>query len=194
MKKPQSRPLRQYLEIIHGLVARHDGRVFNTAGDAVLAEFDSPVEALRCAISIQEELGVRNGEVPEERRMAFRIGVNVGDVIVQGENLFGDAVNVAARLETVAEPGAICISGSTYEHVKNKLSVGFRDEGKQSVKNIPYPVPAYSIVRGEASLVAGNAPSPTRSSGGRRWGMASIVAIILVGGAGAGAWGVWGDR
>ena len=182
------RTLRYYREIIRGLVARHEGRVVDTTGDGVLAEFGSPVEALRCAISIQEELGVRNGELPEDRRMEFRIGVNVGDVIVEGDVLFGDAVNIAARLESVADPGAICISGSTFEHVKNKLSVGFRNEGEQSVKNIPYPVPAYSVIPGQRLLVGGQRAT------GRRWGLAALLALFLVGGAGAAAWALWDGK
>ncbi len=103
--------LRAYREIIDGLIARHDGRVFSTAGDSVVAEFASPVEAVRAAISIQEELRVRSTELPEDRQMRFRIGINLGDVIVDGDDLFGDGINVAARLEGLAEPGSICISG-----------------------------------------------------------------------------------
>ena len=99
------RTLRAYREIIDKLIARHDGRIFNTAGDAVLAEFSSAVEAVRCAITIQDELRVRNAELVPERQMLFRIGVNLGDVLVEGDDLLGDGVNIAARLEGVAEPG-----------------------------------------------------------------------------------------
>ncbi len=114
--------LRAYREIIDGLIARHDGRVFSTAGDSVVAEFASPVEAVRSAISIQEELRVRNTELPEDRQMRFRIGVNLGDVIVDGDDIYGDGVNVAARLEGMAAAGGICISGGVHEQIENKLA------------------------------------------------------------------------
>lgn len=182
--------LGEFLEIFHKLIARHDGRVINTAGDGFIAEFGSPVEAMRCAISVQEELGVRNEELPEHRRMHFRIGINVGDVIVEDDQMFGDAVNIAARLEALAEPGRICISGSAFEHVKNRLSVGFREEGAQSVKNIPYPIPAYTVVAGGDSRRSGLA----KTGGGKRGlVMASLLGLALLGGAGAGAWALLGD-
>ncbi len=116
--------LTAYREIIDGLIARHEGRIFSTGGDSVLAEFGSAVEAVRAAISIQEELKVRNAELAEELQMKFRVGINVGDVMVEDGNLFGDGVNVAARLEGLAEPGGICISGSAYEQVESKLTIG----------------------------------------------------------------------
>lgn len=106
--------LKTYREIIDGLIARHDGRIFGAAGDSVVAEFGSAVEAVRCAMSIQEELRVRNAELVEDRQMMFRIGINVGDVMVEGDDLLGDGVNVAARLERLAEAGGICISGSAF--------------------------------------------------------------------------------
>ncbi|MDH3236445.1 MAG: adenylate/guanylate cyclase domain-containing protein, partial [Alphaproteobacteria bacterium] len=111
------RTLSAYRTIIFDLLKKHQGRLVDTAGDSVLADFSSAVEAVRCAISIQEELAVRNAELPEDRRMLFRIGINVGDVIIEGDDIFGDAVNVAARLESVAIPGSVCISGSTFEQV-----------------------------------------------------------------------------
>jgi class 3 adenylate cyclase len=144
--------LRTYREFIDSQISKHGGRIFNTAGDAVLAEFGSAVEAVRCAISIQEDLRVRNSELPEARQMWFRIGINVGDVMIEKNDLFGDAVNVAARLETLAEKGGICISGSTFDQVKNKLSIAFNDIGPQNVKNIPFPVPAYQLVPGQIAI------------------------------------------
>ena len=172
--------LKTYREIIDGLIARHDGRIFGTAGDSVVAEFGSAVEAVRCAMSIQEELRVRNAELVEDLRMMFRIGINVGDLMVEGDNLFGDGVNVAARLEGIAEAGGICISGSTFDQVKNKLSIGFEDIGPQEVKNIPEPVPAFRIVAGPVSVAATKTPSAER-----RWRMpalAAAVAVVVVGG------------
>jgi class 3 adenylate cyclase len=150
------RTLKMFRGVIDGLIARHEGRIFNTAGDSVLSEFGSAVEAVRCAISIQEELRVRNEQLDESRRMLLRIGINVGDVLVEDGNLYGDGVNVAARLESVAPPGGICISGSTFALVKNKLSYGFEDIGPQAVKNIPEPVPAFRLVHGGPAAVAGD--------------------------------------
>jgi len=144
--------LRAYRKVTDDLVARHNGRIFSTAGDAFLAEFTSAVEAVRCAIAIQEDLRVRNSDLPEGGQMWLRIGISVGDVMVEDSNLFGDAVNVAARLEGLAETGGICISGSTFDQVKNKLSIAFNDIGAQRVKNIPEPVRAFRIVPGNVSV------------------------------------------
>ncbi len=116
--------LRAYREVIDGLIARHDGRIFATAGDSVVAEFASPVEAVRAAISIQEELAVRNAELSDDRRLRFRIGINVGDVMAKGDDLFGDGVNVAARLEGLADPGGICVSGDVYNQIETTLALG----------------------------------------------------------------------
>ncbi len=137
--------LNLYRQVIDRQVASHRGRVFGTAGDSVIAEFASPVEAVRCAVAIQQQLEKRNAELPEDRKMQFRIGINLGDVMVEGDNLLGDGVNVAARLEGLAEPGGICISGDVYNQVKHKLSVGFEDLGPQEVKNIAEPVHVYRI-------------------------------------------------
>lgn len=144
--------LRTYRDVSDALVAKHGGRVFSSAGDAFLAEFGSAVEAVRCAISIQEDLKVRNSESAEDKQMWFRIGVNVGDVMIEGDDLFGDGVNVAARLEGLAESGGICISGSTFDQVKRKLSIAFDDIGGQEVKNIPEPVQAFRIVPGNVAI------------------------------------------
>ncbi len=139
------RMLSAYRQVIDGLVAEHSGRIFGTAGDSVIAEFASPVEAVRCAAELQQELGNRNADVPEDQRMEFRIGVNLGDVVVDGENLLGDGVNIAARLETLAGPGSICISGTVFDQVDGKLDLTFDDLGVQEVKNIAKPVRVYSV-------------------------------------------------
>ena len=153
-----------YREIIDGLIARHDGRIFSTAGDSVVAEFGSAVEAVRAAISIQEELRVRNAELPEDREMRFRIGINVGDVMVEGDNLYGDGVNVAARLEGLADPGGVCVSDMVYQSVEAKLDLAFEDLGAQSVKNIARPVRAYRVViEPGPGAVAVPGPQPQRS-------------------------------
>lgn len=178
--------LRTYREIIVDLVGRHAGRVFNTAGDAVLAEFGSAVEAVRCAVSIQEDLRVRNAERVEDDQLWFRIGINVGDVLIEGDDLFGDGVNVAARLEGLAEKGGICISGSTFEQVKNKLSVAFSDLGPQKVKNIPEPVSAFRIVPGQVAVTSD--PQTRLPPGNRRigdtvrsgWALSGAALVIAV--------------
>jgi len=133
-------------EIIATCVHDHKGRIVDSPGDNVLAEFASTVEAEKCAVKIQENLKTRNADLPESRRMEFRIGVNLGDVIEEKDRIYGDGVNIAARLEGLAEPGGICVSGTAFDHVKNKLSVGYQYMGKQTVKNIPDPVRAYKVL------------------------------------------------
>jgi adenylate cyclase len=140
------RTLNAYMEIIAGFVQQHRGRVVATGGDSVLAEFPSVVDAVRCGVGIQEELKDRNKELPEERRMEFRIGVNLGDVVAEGDNILGDGVNVAARMEGLAEAGGICISGTAYDQVKNKLAFGYEYVGEQIVKNIREPVRVYRVL------------------------------------------------
>jgi adenylate cyclase len=132
-------------QLICDLVGQHNGRVVDAPGDNVLAEFASVVDALRCAIQIQEALARRNAEVPADRRLPFRIGVNLGDVLVDGERILGDGVNVAARLESLAEPGGICVSGAAFDQAEGKLPVAFESIGEQRVKNIPRPVRCYRL-------------------------------------------------
>src|SRR5882762_2694385 len=139
------RRLASYRQVTDDFIARYGGRIFNTAGDAVLAEFPSAVEAVRCAIDIQESLRTRNLAYPSSRQMNFRIGITIGDVVERDGDLLGDGVNIAARLEGLAEVGGICVSRAVYEQVANKLSVPFADMGAQQVKNIPTPVHAYRI-------------------------------------------------
>ena len=137
--------LKAYRTVIDGCVAGHGGRVFNSAGDSVVAEFASPVEAVRCAVDIQADLAQRAAAVQADGQMRFRMGVNLGDVIVEQDNLYGDGVNVAARLETLSEPGGICISRNVYEMVEEKLDLAYDDLGEQAVKNIARPVHAYRV-------------------------------------------------
>src|ERR1700675_2558275 len=146
--------LRGHREIFDEMLKLHRGRIFNTAGDAILAEFPSAVEAVRCATEIQTALRTRNEHLPEEQRMWFRIGVNLGDVVVQGGDLLGDGVNVAARIQTVAEPGGICISGSVYDQIQNKLSLRFEQLGEQNFKNISRPIRTFSITDSDAGAPA----------------------------------------
>ena len=164
------RTLSEYREVIDGLIERHDGRIFSTAGDSVLAEFGSTVEAVRCAIAFQEEIAARNTELPKKRRLKFRIGLNVGDVMAKGETLYGDGINVAARLEGLAESGGICISAAAFEQVKHKISLGFEDMGAHDVKNINEPLSVYRLVSGPVSVsqrrgqpAAENEPKPEKN-------------------------------
>ncbi|WP_299621381.1 adenylate/guanylate cyclase domain-containing protein [Pelagibius sp.] len=138
--------LKAHRQIIDGLVTRYRGRVFGTAGDSVIAEFASPVEALRCALEIQETIENGNADLPEEHLMRFRIGINLGDVMVEGEDLLGDGVNVASRLEGLADSGGICISGTVYDQVAGKVSRAFEFMGNQTLKNIEGPVRAYRVL------------------------------------------------
>ncbi|MGL3105453.1 adenylate/guanylate cyclase domain-containing protein [Bradyrhizobium sp. BR 1432] len=139
------RRLASYREVVDDFIAKSGGRIFNTAGDAVLAEFPSAVDAVRCAIDIQESLRTRNMAYPPSRQMSFRIGITIGDVVERDGDLLGDGVNIAARLEGLAEVGGICVSRAVHEQVANKLSVQFADIGAQEVKNIPTPVYAYMV-------------------------------------------------
>ena len=192
------RTLKAHREIIDRLIARHEGRIFNTAGDSVLAEFGSAVEAVRCAVTIQDELRVRNAELVEARQMLFRVGVNIGDVIADGDDLLGDGINVAARLESIAPAGGICISGSTFEQVKNKLSIGFVDLGPQAVKNIPDPVAAFRLTTAPVSVSDANGeetgeettaiPAPKRSPG-----VLAMIVVVVIGLGLTAAWLFW-DR
>ncbi len=126
-------------------IARHGGRLVSTSGDGALVEFASVVGAVECAVAIQEGMGERNRDVPAERRIAFRIGVNLDEVIVEGDDILGDGVNVAARLEAFAEPGTVCVSGNVFGHVRNRLDLRFEDLGEQQFKNIAEPVRTYRI-------------------------------------------------
>jgi len=133
--------------VIDSIIEFHEGRIINTAGDSVLAEFASPTDAVRCAVEIQDALKTRNDSLPEQRRLYFRIGVNLGDVMVKGDDLLGDGVNVAARIEGIAEPGNIYISSSVYDQISGKLDLGFSDMGEQSLKNIDRPIRVYRVDR-----------------------------------------------
>ncbi len=140
------RTLNAHRKVMAALIQGHRGRVVDATGDNLLAEFSSVVNAVRCAVEIQRELKVRNADLADNRKMEFRIGVNLGDVIEEGERIYGDGVNIAARLESLANEGGICISGSAYEQVENKLALGYEYLGEQKVKNIKRPVPAYRVL------------------------------------------------
>ncbi len=148
-------------EILDGLIATHGGRIANTAGDSVLAEFGSAVDAVRCAMAAQGALAEANSTLPENRHINFRIGVHVGDVMVRAGDLFGDGVNIAARLQTLASAGGLCISGVTYDQVRKILPLSFTDLGAQTVKNIEEPIRAYEVkAQGEAASTASKEAPP----------------------------------
>ena len=135
-----------YRKIMGKLIQQHRGRVIDSPGDNILTEFASVVDAVQCAVVVQNEFKKRNAELPENRRMEFRIGINLGDVIVEGERIYGDGVNIAARMEGLAEGGGICISGTAYDQVENKMGLNYEYLGQQTVKNIAKPVRVYRVL------------------------------------------------
>ncbi|MGI9391447.1 MAG: adenylate/guanylate cyclase domain-containing protein [Boseongicola sp.] len=146
-------------EFIEPMIAEHGGRVANTAGDSLLLEFPSVVNAVRCCLAVQEGIAKRNVEVPDNRRILFRIGINVGDVVSVGDDLLGDGVNIAARLEAQAEPGGICLSGDAYRQAKGKIAAEFEDLGELELKNITEPVRAYRITSDQDAAASSEATS-----------------------------------
>src|ERR1700752_886860 len=139
------RALSELRRAVDPLIAAHDGRIVGTAGDSLLADFSSVVDALDCAVDMQRASREINDPLPSERRLELRIGVNLGDVIIDGEDIFGDGVNIAARLEALAEPGTVCISQTVYDQVRNKLDLDYRALGSHRVQNIAEPVRAYAV-------------------------------------------------
>ena len=158
------RTLTAYRALISSLIQHHRGRVVDSPGDNLLAEFASVVDAVRCAVEIQHALKEKNAELPEHRQMQFRIGINLGDVIVEGERLYGDGVNIAARLESLAIPGGICISGTVYDQVENKLALTYEYQGEQTVKNIAKPVRVYRVVMDAAAAALAEQARASTSS------------------------------
>ena len=177
------RKLNAYVEAITGFILKHQGRVVGTAGDSVLAEFASVVDAVRCAVEIQEELKIRNSDLPENRKMEFRIGVNLGDVVEEGGNILGDGVNVAARIESLAEGGGVCISGTVYDQIKNKLALGYDYVGEQTVKNIKEPVRVYRV-RMEPDAAPSKLGQEKKVAGkGLSKAVLAIIAVVVIVGA-----------
>jgi adenylate cyclase len=170
--------LTTYQGIMDGLIRQHRGRVVDSPGDAVLAEFISVVDAVQCAVAVQKELQARNAELPENSRMQFRIGINLGDVIEEEEKIYGDGVNIAARLEALAEPGGICISKTAFDHIETKLPLGYEFLGEKTMKNITRPVGAYRVLLEPRVTVAGeidkNKKQPTA------WSIKAFVAAALI--------------
>src|SRR6201987_5037875 len=140
-----ARTLRVHRKATDALVAKHGGRLVKTTGDGVLLEFASVVDAVEYAVAVQAVMAERNEGIPQDLRMQFRIGINLGDILIEGDDILGDGVNVAARLEGIAEPGGICISSSAYDQVRGKVQVEFADLGEQTLKNIAHPIRAYAV-------------------------------------------------
>jgi len=147
--------LETYREVMAALIKQHRGRVIDSPGDNLLAEFASVVDAVQCAVAVQKEFHARNAELPENRRMVFRIGINLGDVIQEGDRIYGDGVNIAARLEALGDPGGICVSKTAFDHIETKLPLGYEYLGEQEVKNIAKPVGAYRVLMEPRVTVAG---------------------------------------
>jgi adenylate cyclase len=173
------RTLRAYLDAITSHIQVHEGRVVHYAGDAVLAEFATVSDALSCAVEVQRDLKTRNEDLPGERKVQFRIGVNLGEVIVDQDEIYGDGVNIAARLETLADPGGICVSEAVYSAIGNKLPLEYVFLGEQSVKNIEKPVRTYSVIfdADGAVQVPAKASTNTRLT---RWSAIGAVAVVLL--------------
>jgi TolB-like protein/class 3 adenylate cyclase len=171
-----ARILREHRVVADALVAKHGGRIVKTTGDGILLEFPSVVDAVECAVAMQTVMAERNDGVPEDRRMLFRIGINLGDILIQGDDILGDGVNIAARLEGVAKAGGICISSSAYEQVRGKVAVEFADLGEQSLKNIARPVRAYAVVRDGLGVGTNGFTTPISPSAPRL----SIVVLPFV--------------
>ena len=162
--------LSTHREAIRSLVEQHHGRVVDAPGDNLLAEFPNALDAVQCAVETQRVLQIRNQSLSEQRRMLFRIGVHLGDVAIEGERIYGDGVNIAARLEGLAEPGGICVSGEVHGQVRHKLDLGYEDLGEQAVKNIPDSVHAYRV----REAPSGSVPQPARKPIAR-WAAAAAI-------------------
>jgi len=176
-EKGTVRTLNAHKEVMTSLIQHHHGRVVDAPGDNVLADFASVVDAVECAAEIQKELKTRNAELPETRRMEFRIGVNLGDVIEDGEQILGDGVNIAARLESLSEAGGICISGTAFDQVRNKLELGYEYLGEQTVKNITLPVRVYKVLIDPEA--AGKVISEKKAKT-RQWQRAVIGLVVVL--------------
>jgi class 3 adenylate cyclase len=178
------RQLAAYCNVLDDFVAHHGGRVFNTAGDSIMCEFDSAVEATRAAIDIQDYMRAQNLALAQNRRVQFRIGISVGEVVERQDDLLGMAVNIAARLETLASPGGICLSRAVHEAVSGQIAVPFLDIGERQVKNIPFPVHAFAIAGPDAEVSVAPRRSPARILAGSALSVAGACLIVLIGAGG----------
>ena len=172
------RTLTTYRELMSTIIQKHRGRVVDSPGDNLLAEFGSVADAVRCAVEIQEEFRVRNAELPENRKMEFRIGINLGDVVKEGERIYGDGVNITARVEGLSEGGGICISGTVYDSIKNKLSLSYESLGEHTVKNITEPIRVYRMRVGPDAAAPG--VSKEKRHGVKRWHWTALAAVVVL--------------
>ena len=173
--------LSAYLEIINTIIKAHRGRVFSSPGDAIIAQFASVVDAVECAVEIQQKIETKNADVPEDRKMRFRIGVNLGDVIEKEEQVYGDGVNIAARIETLAEPGGVSISRTVYDHAHKKLKSGYEYQGEHEVKNIADPVRVYKVLTApeHAGQLIGEPKVPKLPSKRSSIAVFTVLALIV---------------
>jgi len=179
------RTITAYRETLSGLIQQYRGRVVDSPGDNLLAEFASVVDAVQCAVEVQEVLKLKNAELPGDRRMQFRIGINLGDVIEEGDRIYGDGVNIAARIEGLAEGGGICIAGSAYEQIENKLALGYEYLGEHTVKNISKPIRVYRV---PMESRAATEVRKEKRAGLRQRAALVLVAVLIIG---AGVAAVW---
>jgi len=171
------RTLTAYREIMATFIQQHQGRVVNAPGDALLAEFESVVDAVKSAVEIQQELAKRNAGLPTDRRMEYRIGINLGDIMVEGEAIYGDGINIAARMESLADGGGICISGTVYDHIENKLPLAYDYLGEQTVKNIAKPVRVYKVLTEPGAIVRVAGEKKVKP---RRWQRTALIVVAIL--------------
>ena len=176
--------LTSYKQTMGSLIRHYRGRVVDSTGDNLLAEFASVVDAVQCAVEVQQVLSTKNEDLPENRKMHFRIGINLGDVIEEGEVLYGDGVNIAARVESLSDPGGICISGSAFEQIENKLALGYQYMGEHAVKNIVKPIKVYKVPMEPGAVV----PAKQGKAVGRKPFTFAAIAILIIAGIGLALW------
>ena len=178
--------VRERREAAAPIVAAHGGRIFKTMGDGILIEFASVVAAVECALAMQKQAAERNAEAPEAKSVVYRIGVHLGDVLVDGEDVLGDGVNIATRLEGVAEPGGVCVSGSAFDHVRGRVEAEFIDLGERALKNIARPVRVYALEVGEIARASASTPPrpavPAKPAARALLGIGSLLIVIAAGG------------
>ena len=187
------RTLTSYREVLSTLIKQHNGKVLDSPGDNLLAEFVSVVDAVQCAVAVQKEIKARNDELSENRRMQFRIGINLGDVIQEKERIYGDGVNIAARLEGLSEPGGICISKTAFDHIESKLPYGYEFLGDQTVKNITKPVAAYRVLMEPRVTVAGE-PEKNKRLPMKQMPIFIGIAVVVVLAIAVGIWQLYSRR
>ena len=181
------RTITAYREVLTNLIQKHNGNVLDSPGDNLLAEFASIVDAVQSAVAIQKEIKTSNQELPENRKMQFRIGINLGDVIEKEGNIYGDGVNIAARIEGLADPGGICVSKTAFDHIEHKLPYGYAFTGSQTLKNIDRPVDVYKVLMDPGVTVAGEPPDNKPAITRRTIVLVGVFGVLAL----AAAMGIW---